>query len=76
MIENMFIGVDAVQKKNNESLTKIIFQSLISGGVRGGSEGTADPPKILEPIEKKLDFKYPDPPSSKAWLSDPPMRNP
>ena len=61
MIENMFIGVDAVQK-NNESLTKIIFQSLISGGVRGGSEGTADPPKILEPIEKKLEMEHSDPP--------------
>ena len=44
-----------------------------SGGVRGGSGGSVDPPKILKPIEKKLNFKYSDPPRSKAWLSDPPM---
>ena len=27
-----------------------------SGLVRGGSGGSADPPKILEPVEKKLEI--------------------
>ena len=46
---------------------------ISSGHVRGGSGGSADPPKILEPIEKKLEFEHPDPPKSKARYSDPPM---
>ena len=29
--------------------------TTISGLVRGGSGGSADPPKILEPVEKKLE---------------------
>ena len=29
---------------------------LNSGLVRGGSGGSADPPKILEPVEKKLEI--------------------
>ena len=33
-----------------------------SGVVRGGSEGSADPPKILEPIVKKVEIEYSDPP--------------
>ena len=41
--------------------------------VSGGSGGSADPPKILEPIERKLDFEHPDPPKSKVRYSDPPM---
>ena len=44
-----------------------------SGAVRGGSEGSADPPKILEPSEKKLEIEDPNPPRSKARCSDPPM---
>ena len=34
---------------------------LLSGHVRGGSGGLADPPWILEPIEKKLEIEHPDP---------------
>ena len=29
---------------------------VFSGLVRGGSRGSADPPKILEPVEKKLEI--------------------
>ena len=43
-----------------------------SGGVRGGSGGSADPPKILEPIDKKLEIEPSDPPRSKARQSDSP----
>ena len=46
-----------------------------SGGVRGGSGGSIDPPKILELIEKKLEIEYPDPPRSKSKQSDPSMWN-
>ena len=37
-----------------------------------GIRGIADPPKILELIEKKLEIEPPDPPRSKARQSDPP----
>ena len=60
------------------SLLKIILylelkdiSTFVSGGVRGGSGGSADPPKILEPIEKKLKIEHPDPPRSKTMQSDP-----
>ena len=49
------------------------FIYLGNGGVRGGSEGSADPPKILGPIEKKLEIEHPDPPRSKTKQSDPSM---
>ena len=52
---------------------KLNFATISSGGVRGGSGGSADPPKVLEPIEKKLEIEHPDPPRSKARQSDPPM---
>ena len=45
----------------------------ISGRVRGGSGGSADPPKILETVRKKLKIEHPDPPRSKYRQSDPPM---
>ena len=46
----------------NFSVRKNCLLDLTSGGVRGGSEGSADPPKILEPIEKKLENEHSDPP--------------
>ena len=46
---------------------------ISSGGVRGGSGGSVDPPRILEPIEKKVVIEHSDPPRSKARHSDPPM---
>ena len=33
-----------------------LWAMLISGLVRGGSGGLADPPEILEPVEKKLEI--------------------
>ena len=47
----------------------------ISGAVRGGSGGSADPPKMLKPIEEKLEIEQPDPPKSRARQSDPRMKN-
>ena len=36
---------------------KLNFQVYVNSGlVRGGSGGSADPPKILEPVEKKLEI--------------------
>ena len=39
--------------KSNELRLKLYINS---GLVRGGSGGSADPPKILEPVEKKLEI--------------------
>ena len=41
------------------------------GVISGGSGGSADPPKILEPIGKKLNSKYPDPPGQKLGFPIP-----
>ena len=46
-----------------------------SGAVRGGSGVSADPPKMFNPVEEKLEIKQPDPPKSRARQSDPPIRN-
>ena len=43
-----FLGVKSWLNKNSISYS--------SGLVRGGSGGSADPPKILEPVEKKLEI--------------------
>ena len=69
MVRTYIIHSDILEK----SYPNKYMQYGFSGVVRGGSGGSADPPKILEHIKKKLEIKHSDPPRSKARQSDPPM---